>query len=54
MNPNPVNPSVEDIVAGYNARIASLTQQLVLAEAQVKALERRLAELDEQSTEEDA
>ena len=49
-----MNLDINDIIAGYNAKIAELTQQLVLAEAQIKALERRLAELDEQSTEEDA
>lgn len=49
-----MNLDINDIIAGYNAKITELTQQLVLAEAQIKALERRLAELDEQSTEEDA
>ena len=49
-----MNLDINDISAGYNAKITELTQQLVLAEAQIKALERRLAELDEQSTEEDA
>lgn len=49
-----MNLTIDDIIAGYNAKVTELTQQLVLAEAQVKALERRLAELDEQSTEEDA
>ena len=49
-----MNLDINDIIAGYNAKITELTQQLVLAEAQIKALERRLAELDKQSTEEDA
>lgn len=49
-----MNLTIDDIIAGYNAKVTELTQQLVLAEAQVKALERRLAELDGQSTEEDA
>lgn len=49
-----MNLTIDDIIAGYNAKVTELTQQLVLAEAQIKALERRLAELDEQSTEEDA
>ena len=49
-----MNLDINDIIDGYNAKVTELTQQLVLAEAQVKALERRLAELDEQSTEEDA
>ena len=49
-----MNLTIDDIIAGYNAKVTELTQQLVLAEAQVKALERRLAELDEQSPEEDA
>ena len=51
MNPS---PTVDDILAIYGSKIAGLTQQLVLAEAQIKALERHLAELNEQSTEEDA
>ena len=49
-----MNLDINDIIDGYNAKVTELTQQLVLAEAQIKALERRLAELDEQSTEEDA
>lgn len=49
-----MNLDINDIIAGYNAQVTELTQQLVLAEAQIKALERRLAELDKQSTEEDA
>ena len=49
-----MNLTIDDIIAGYNAKVTELTQQLVLAEAQIKALERRLAELDKQSTEEDA
>ena len=51
MNPS---PTVDDILAIYGSKIAGLTQQLVLAEAQIKALERRLAELDEQAAKEDA
>ena len=53
MNSDIVNPSVEDIVAGYNARIASLTQQLVLAEARGAALERALNEATAEKSEED-
>ena len=49
-----MNLDINDIIDGYNAKVTELTQQLILAEAQIKALERRLAELDEQSTEEDA
>ena len=49
-----MNLTIDDIIAGYNAQVTELTQKLVLAEARAKALERRLAELDEQSTEEDA
>ena len=49
-----MNLTIDDIIAGYNAKVTELAQQLVLAEAQIKALERRLAELDEQSPEEDA
>lgn len=49
-----MNLDINDIIAGYNTQVTELTQQLVLAGARVKALERRLAELDEQSTEEDA
>ena len=49
-----MNLDINDIIASYNAKVTELTQQLVLAEAQIKALERRLAELDKQSTEEDA
>lgn len=49
-----MNLDINDIIDGYNAKVTELTQQLVLAEAQIKALERRLAELDKQSTEEDA
>ena len=49
-----MNLEINDIIDGYNAKVTELTQQLILAEAQIKALERRLAELDEQSTEEDA
>src|SRR5690606_7906647 len=53
VNSDIVNPSVEDIVAGYNARIASLTQQLVLAEARGAALERALNEATAEKSEED-
>ena len=49
-----MNLTIDDIIAGYNAKVTELTQQLVIAEAQAKALERRLAELGGQSTEEDA
>lgn len=49
-----MNLDINDIIDGYNAKVTELTQQLVLAEAQIKALERRLAELGGQSTEEDA
>lgn len=49
-----MNLDINDIIDGYNAKVTELAQQLVLAEAQIKALERRLAELDKQSTEEDA
>lgn len=48
-----MNPSIDDILAGYNARIASLTQQLVLAEAQNRALERALDEATAEKYEED-
>ena len=49
-----MNLDINDIIAGYNAQVTELTQQLVLAEARAKALERHVAELDKQSTEEDA
>ena len=49
-----MNLDINDIIDGYNTKVTELTQQLVLAEAQIKALERHLAELDGQSTEEDA
>ena len=49
-----MNLDINDIIAGYNTQVTELTQQLVLAEAQIKALERRLAELDEQPAKEDA
>lgn len=48
-----MNPSIDDILAGYNARIASLTQQLVLAEARGLALERALDEATAEKYEED-
>ena len=40
--------TINDIIAGYNAQVAELTQKLVLAEARGKALERRLTEPDQQ------
>ena len=49
-----MNLTINDIIASYNTQVTELTQKLVLAEARANALERRLAELDEQSTEEDA
>ena len=49
-----MNLTIDDIIAGYGAQVTELTRRLVLAEAQIKALERHLAELDKQSTEEDA
>ena len=49
-----MNLTVEDIIASYNTQVTELTQKLVLAEARGKALERRLAELDEQAAKEDA
>lgn len=48
-----MNLTIDDIIAGYNTQVTELTQRLVLAEAQTKALERRLAEL-ESDTKEDA
>lgn len=42
-----MNVDINDIIARYNAEVASLAQRAILAEARADAAEARLAEQDE-------
>lgn len=48
-----MNVTIDGIISRYNTEVATLTQRAILAEAQVEALEQRVAEL-ESTTEENA
>lgn len=48
---NPVQPDINDVLDNMAARNATLTRELAISQAQVSALQRRLAELEAKQAE---